>query len=456
MKHIFISCLFFFIILTSFSQTKEDSLFVKQVFTEALGDYEAYENLRYLCKNTAGRICGTQEAAAAVEFTYQTMRNMDFDTVYLQETIVASWKRGEVETGKIISSYGNFDVNVCALGGSPGTGKGGILQEVIEVKDIEELEGLSKSEIKDKIIFFNNPFTNEHFYTFKSYSEVAKNRYYGPSVAAELGAAGVLVRSMTHLTDKSTHTGITKYIDVQNPVPSFAISTYDANILSDLLLKDQNVKVFLESHCELHDDVLSYNVIGEKKGKKNPDRIITVGGHIDAWDNGEGAHDDGVGCIQSIEVARLLFELDIELNNTLRIVMFMDEEMNQRGAKTYASETIFEGEEHYFAFESDRGGFSPLGFSVDADSGFIQNMNVWFGLLYDYGVYRIEEGYSGVDISPLKEHEIPLASLITDSQRYFDYQHAETDVFENVNRRQLQLGSAAMTSFVYFIDKYGY
>lgn len=457
MKYLFLIVFVLSFTLCSAQTSKEDSVIVNSFFSEALSSYEAYNNLEHLCKNIGGRIGGSESAAEAVQFTFEVMQNMDFDTVYLQETKVAVWNRGNTEKGQCFSeNYGNHEINVCALGGSIGTTESGIRKHVLEVNDLEELESLELELVKDKIIFFNKPFNPVHFYTFESYREVARNRYYGPSIASELGAAGVIVRSMTHQIDTTTHTGITKYLEVENAIPSFAISTIDANTLSKTLKQDPNLELYLYSDCSLKDDAISHNVIGEIRGNERAERIITVGGHLDAWDNGEGAHDDGVGCIQSIEVARIFMKLGIKPKNTIRVVMFMDEEMNQRGAETYAKETISLNEEHYFAFESDRGGFSPLGFSVDADSTFIIKVKPWFGLLYEYGVYRIEEGFSGVDIAPLKDHNIPLAALITDSQRYFDYQHAESDVFEAVNRREMQLGSAAMTSFIYFIDKYGY
>jgi hypothetical protein len=446
------------VVVNVFSQSSQkDSLVVKQIFSEALNDYTSYKNLEYLCKNTAGRIGGSTQAATAVDYTFQLMKNMPFDTVYLQACKVACWKRGEKESGKIISEFlGACSINICALGASPSTGSDGISSTVIEVSDLDELKKLDPEVVKGKIVFFNKPFNQEHFYTFKSYSEVSKSRFMGPVTAGEMGAVAVIVRSMTNILSDNVHTGITKNIDVVNPIPSFAISTNDAEKLAHQLKSDKNLKIFLLSFCELFDDVTSYNVIGEIRGTTYPERIISVGGHLDAWDLGQGAHDDGVGCMQSVEVARIFFKLNIRPQNTIRVIMFMDEEMNQRGGKAYASEIINQGEQHYFAFESDRGGFSPLGFSIDADSSFLEKTNLWFGLLYDYGIYRIEKGYSGVDIFPLKKYNIPLAALITDSQRYFDYQHANSDVFETVNRREMQLGSASIASFVYFIDTYGY
>lgn len=437
-------------------QNTEDSIIVKSLYSEALCSFESYNNLEYLCTKIGGRICGSPEAAAAVEFTYQIMLQMPFDTVYLQQTKVASWKRGEQEQGRIISPvYGQRDIHVCAMGGSVGTGFPGISSQVIEVRDIESLLKINPKDIKGKIVFFNAPFNQEYYYTFRAYGENASSRVHGASEAAPLGAVAVIVRSLTHSTDTFTHTGIMRYKDPEIAIPSFAISTTDADILSAWLKQDDQIMLYLESHCYQIDDVPSYNVIGEIKGSVFPESIITVGGHLDAWDNGQGAHDDGGGCMQSIEVARLFFAIGYHPQHTVRIVMFMDEEMNQRGAKTYASDTICIGEQHYFALESDRGVFTPTGFSIDGDSLFYSKVESWIEMLKPYGIWQLEKGYSGVDIHPLKTRQAQLAALITDSQRYFDYQHADSDTFDKVNRREMQLGSATMAAFVYFIDKYG-
>jgi len=439
------------------SHPKEDSVIFKQFFHSALSGYEAYNNLEYLCKKFSGRLAGTPEAAGAVDFTHSIMRNMNFDTVYSQSTIVENWRRGNAEKGEIISKhYGNKRVRVCALGKSIGTGFPGLSKNVIEIADIDELKNTLSEKIEGKIVFFNKPFSVEHYNTFISYGEVASSRYHGAFEAAIKGASAVIVRSLTHAIDTFPHTGSMEYRDDVVKIPAFAISTSDANILSGLLKKDPQLLLYLESHCHGLKESVSYNVIGEIKGSEFPDKIITVGAHLDSWDITEGAHDDGAGCIQSIEVARLFFELDIKPRHTIRIVMFMDEEMGQRGARTYSDSKRATDEEHYFALESDRGGFTPRGFSIDADSAFFDSIGLWKDLFKIYGMYEFDKGYSGVDISFLKKYNIPLVALSTDMQRYFDYQHSASDTFETVNHRELQLGSAAIAAFVFFIDKYGY
>jgi carboxypeptidase Q len=458
MKHLF-SLLGFVVVLNIQAQTtSSDTAMTVAFFNEALSSRIAYEQLEYLCIHTAGRICGSPQAAAAVEYTYQLMLDMPFDTVYKQPTMVTTWRRGEKEKCRVLSdTYGQFDAHVCALGGSVGTGYEGILANVVTVDNIEQLKAMKPSQIKGKIVYFNKPFTPIHFNTYRSYGEGAQARVNGAWEAGEMGAVAVVIRSLTHSIDTFPHTGITRYRNPDIKIPAFAISTADAEILDRWLKNDPELKLYLESHCSQSEDVQSFNVIGEIRGSEFPERIITVGGHLDSWDLGHGAHDDGVGCIHSIEVARLFFALDIKPRNTIRIVMFMDEEMNQRGGQTYASTTITDGEQHYFALESDRGGFTPHGFSLDGDSAFYAAVESWFGILELYGIWQLPKGFSGVDITPLKkQYGTPLAAIVPDTQRYFDYQHSGADTFDKVNHREMQLGSAAMAVFVYFIDKYGY
>ncbi len=458
MKYI-LSLLGFILVFNIHAQTtSSDTAITVAFFNEALSSRIAYEQLEYLCVHTAGRICGSPQAAAAVEYTYQIMLDMPFDTVYKQPTMVTTWRRGKKEQCRILSEvYGQFDARVCALGGSVGTGPEGILSQVLVVENVEQMKTLKPSEVKGKIVYFNKPFTPTHFNTYESYGEGANARVNGAWEAGEMGAIAVIIRSLTHSIDTFPHTGITRYRNPDKKIPAFAISTADAELLDKWLAADPDLMLYLESHCTQSEDVQSFNVIGEIWGSEFPERIITVGGHLDAWDLGQGAHDDGVGCIHSIEVARLFFALKIKPRNTIRIVMFMDEEMNQRGAQTYATEVISPGEQHYFALESDRGGFTPQGFSVDGDSAFYAAVNSWYGILELYGIWQLTKGFTGVDISPLKKHYgIPLAAIVTDSQRYFDYQHSGADTFDKVNHREMQLGSAAMAVFVYFIDKYGY
>ncbi|HNW74984.1 MAG TPA: M20/M25/M40 family metallo-hydrolase, partial [Bacteroidales bacterium] len=276
----------------------------------------------------------------------------------------------------------------------------------------------------------------------------------GALYAAKYGAIGVIVRSATLSHDDYPHTGIQHYADSVMRIPAVAVSTNGADSLSAWLKVDRRLRLFIRTTCMELPETGSFNVIAEIKGTVHPEKIIAFGGHIDAWDLGQGAHDDGAGVVQTMEVLRLFKQLQIKPANTLRLVVFMDEEYAQRGAAAYASAVGIKNELHIAAIESDRGGFTPQGFSIDATDKQVDLIRRWQPLLEPYGFWSFAKGGSGVDIGPLKKYGFPLIALVTDSQRYFDYQHAGSDTFDKISPRELQLGSAGIASLVYLIDKY--
>jgi hypothetical protein len=255
--------------------------------------------------------------------------------------------------------------------------------------------------------------------------------------------------------DKNPHTGSMTYLDSNNRIPAAAISTKDAHDLSLALKKNELIELSIELSCQQHDDVISYNVIGEIKGTEFPEEIILVGGHLDSWDIGEGAHDDGAGVVQSLQVLETFKKLEILPRRTLRCVMYMNEENGNRGGKHYAEMVKKSGEKHLFALESDRGGFTPRGFSIDGTKLQLEYLQSFKKLFEPYQIHLFNKGYSGVDIGPLKNGKLCLVGLVPDSQRYFDYHHSKADVFENVHKRELELGASAISSIVYLVDKYG-
>ena len=451
MKKIAFSLLLSLFLLNSGWSQEEN---VAAIFSNALNSEIAYENLGILCEIAEGRISGSPAAAAAVEFTRQIMENMDVDSVYLQEVMVPNWKRGEPEAARIISRFsGNTDLNVIALGLSVGTGPSGLSAGVIEVQSLQELERLGHENVEGKIVFFNRPFDQTHYNTFAGYSGAVDQRVHGPARAADLGAVAAVVRSVTTACHDYPHTGVTRFREDDENIPAFAVSPVGADILSRNLLIDPELRLYLMNTSYRLPDVLSYNVIGEIRGRVYPEQIITVGGHLDSWDNSQGAHDDGAGCMQSIDVLRIFNELEIRPKRTIRAVMFMDEEIMQRGGRKYALDAFEKNERHYFAIESDRGAFTPGGFSIDASDERVKAIQTLLPYFTPYGIHEIAEGYSGVDIQFLKDYfDMALAGLVTDTQRYFDLHHAATDTFDKVNRREMQLGTAAMTSLIYLID----
>jgi hypothetical protein len=448
--------LFLTIIPLAGSGQDKDSLVVSSIFKEALTSREAYENLRYLCKDCKGRIAGTPEAAKAVEFTRQVMLDMDLDSVYLQKLMVKRWVRGQVEHCRIISAmFGSEDLTVTGLGLSVGTTDVGLTAGVIEVNGIEDLERIGTKAIKGKIVFFNKPMDPSLLNTFRAYGGAASQRTRGASRAAPYGAVAAIVRSLTTALDDHPHTGVMYYKEGADRIPAVAVSTMGAELLSAWLKEDPELQMHLVSNCKNMPEVRSYNVIGEIRGTDYPEQIITVGGHLDAWDNSEGAHDDGAGCIQAMEVLRLYKSLGIKPKRTVRAVMFMDEEIAQRGGKKYAALAELRNENHYVALESDRGGLLPRGFGIGTTGARLENMLALKKYFSPYGITEFKPGGGGVDIAPLKKFGTPLISFVPDPQRYFDYHHSPNDTFEQVNIRELQMGSAAIASLLYLIDRLG-
>ncbi|MBK9390771.1 MAG: M20/M25/M40 family metallo-hydrolase [Bacteroidetes bacterium] len=425
---------------------------IKSIFDAALTDQTAYRNLEYLCKNTKGRLPGSPAAAEAVEYTRQELIKAGADTVWLQRVPVPHWERGFEECKAVSSIFGVTDLSISTLGFSVGTTEDGIIAGVIEVKDFDELKKLGKQKIEGKIVFFNRAADNTLVNTFAAYGGAVSQRTQGASEASKFGAAAVIVRSATNALDDFPHTGVTRYADEVTKIPAVAVSTIDAELLSKWLRRDPATRISLISTCMNYPDTWSYNVIGEIKGSLKPNEYITNGGHLDAWDITEGAHDDAGGCVQAIEMIRLYKTLNIKPKRTVRAVMFMNEEMSGTGGRGYASEASAKGEVHYAAIESDRGVMSPRGFGFEADGERLeklQSLAKWFA---PYNIRDFDKGGSGSDISPLRPSGTLLIGYIPDVQRYFYYHHSANDTFDKVNIRELQMGSAASAALVYLID----
>ncbi len=453
--HLFIPL--FFLVLVSSAQSDAD--YIKKIYKNALTDGHSYEWLDYLSNEIGGRLSGSLNAEYAVEYTKSELEKLGLDRVWLQPVMVPKWVRGNPEFGYIETAPGKtISVNICALGGSVSTPAQGVKAEVIEVNGIQELKALDSNLVKGKIVFFNRPMQADLIHTFEAYGGCVDQRYNGAEEAGKLGAVATIVRSMNLRLDDLPHTGAMSYgkTPVSKRISSSAISTNDAEKLSGMLKIDPSIKLFIKQNCRQLKDVLSYNVIGEIKGSEFPNEIITVGGHLDSWDLGDGSHDDGAGCVQSMDVLRLLQNSGIKPKRTIRVVLFMNEENGLRGGKAYAKEASLKEENHIFALESDSGGFTPRGFTFDGPDYKVDQIFEWKPLFEPYLIHYFKKGGSGADIGPLKKSTNVLAGLRPDSQRYFDHHHAANDTFDAVNKRELELGAATMTSLVYLIDKYGF
>jgi len=289
-----------------------------------------------------------------------------------------------------------------------------------------------------------------------AYGDAVRYRGAGPSRAARYGALGVIVRSMSESTDNYPHTGSTNYNDSFPKIPAVAVGLQDADWLSDAL-KSGSVTVSMKTNGHFLPDTIGHNVIAELKGSEFPDEYITIGGHLDSWDPAEGAHDDGTGVVQTIEVLRVFKTLGYHPKHTIRFVLFANEENGTRGGRKYAEEAKAKGEKHIFALESDEGGFTPRGFGFTGpDEKFRKIVNWSASLLAPYGATEVARGGGGSDIESLSATQnTPLGSITPDSQRYFDIHHTRNDVFENVNKRELELGAVNIAGLIYLIDKYG-
>lgn len=439
------------ILLTGLKAQEPDKV-LKSIFDEALTDRTAYNNLEYLCKHTKGRIAGSSAAEKAVEFARQTLVSAGADTVWLQKVPVPHWVRGNEKCTVSSQINGKKDLAITALGLSVGTDKKGITAQIIEVHDFDELKTLGSQNIQGKIVFFNRPFDNKLISSFAAYGGAVSQRVAGPSQASRYGAAGVIVRSMTQSLDNFPHTGVTSYSEGVNKIPAVAVSTLDADLLSKWLKSDPSLSVNLVSTCVNLPDTTSFNVIGEIYGSAKRNEYITVGGHLDAWDITEGAIDDGGGCMQSVELIRMYKKLGIKPKRTIRVVLFMNEEMTGTGGKGYAEAAKKKGEIQYAALETDAGVMTPLGFGFGADGARLDSLKTLASRFVPYNIKDFTKGGGGSDISPLKPLGTLLISLNPESERYFWYHHCANDTFEQVNIRELQLGSAAIASLIYLVD----
>lgn len=442
-----------------FSQQHDDhSAFVKDIFDRALQDSRSYPWLESLCFDVGHRLSGSLGAEKAVRWAKSVMDTIGLDSVWLQPVMVPHWERGAPELVRLNRRGGPINLPALALGGSVPTPENGIQADVVEITSWDSLDVLGRTGVlQGKIVFYNRPMASTHIHTFRAYGGAVDQRVQGPSRAAKYGAVAVLVRSMGFKIDDFPHTGTLVYDSAHVLIPAAAISTRAAEQLHEVIRRDGRANVFIKLNCRTLPDALSYNVIGEIRGFERPNDIIVVGGHLDSWDVGHGAHDDGAGCVQSMDVLHLLKLTGYMPRKTIRCVLFMNEENGLRGGIEYARFASSGLEQHVFALESDAGGFAPRGFSFDAlpdvlESRFRQAQKLAH-LLEPYGIHEWTTGGSGADIGPLK----PLGGLLCgyrpDSQRYFDYHHSAADVFEAVNKRELELGAAAMAALVYLMDQ---
>ena len=443
---------------TLFAQSA-DSIMIRKMMNEILLNGKAYSNLYTLCKTVGQRLSGSLGMYKGEQWGLKALKEAGADNAYLQECMVPHWVRGKKEEAGFRTKKRSADpkFNVLAIGNSMGTGDKGVLAKVIEVKNYAELEK-RKDEVKGKIVFFNYPFNKTLLRG--AYGDAVRYRGGGASAAAKYGAVAVIVRSVTGAYDDNPHTGALRYNDSFPKIPAVAISTMGADNLSKYLKGNYaNADFFIRTNCMMLADTIGHNVIGEIRGTEFPDEIITIGGHLDSWDPGEGASDDGTGLVQSIEILRCFKAIGYKPKRTIRIVLFANEENGGRGAAKYADEAKANKEKHVMAMESDGGAEYPRGFACGMTKAQFEKVKEWKKYFEPLDADKFsfnEGGGGGADIGPLMTNfKTPQFGLNTTGQRYFDLHHSAIDVFENVNSQELHLGALVMATMVYLVDQYG-
>ncbi len=437
-------------VLVPLCAQKDETETIKSIYTHALTQQQGYAWLKKLT-DIGGRLAGSAEANQAVQEFQKVCDSLGF-TTFLQEVTVPHWVRGPKETAYYTLNGKRYEVAICALGGSVATPEKGLQAEVVEITSFEQLEAMT-DELEGKIAFYNIPMNPAFINTFYAYGSAVKQRYVGALEASKKGAIGVVARSLSSSINPYPHTGSMTYADAERQIPACAISTRHAEQLSKELEKNPTLSFHFKMAPEYRDSVTSYNLVAEWKGSEKPDEVIVIGGHVDSWDLGTGAHDDGAGCIHSLEAVWLLQQLNLMPKRTVRVVFFMNEEFGLNGAKEYARLSKKDKVNHVIAIESDAGGFSPRGISMVAPEDLKERIRGLRHYLEPYGLHEFSENGSGADISQLKTDKLVMIGLRPDSHRYFEVHHSSQDVLARVNARELEMGSATLAALIYLLDK---
>lgn len=446
--------LFLTLLLLNVAAQKDDSLMLRRIYDYYLTKSSCYANLRELTQSIGGRLSGSPQAAKAVDWAKKAMYAAGADTVLLQPCMVPHWVRGKQEICRVATAK-PLDLHCVALGSSVGTGAKGLNAGVIEVKSFEELEQLGRSKLEGKVVFYNVPFDQSKIHPGSAYREVGKFRVLGASHAAKYGAVAMLVRSLSSVNDDVPHTGNMHYDTsiCKTKIPALALGCVSADRLSAALKQQGELKVYVETHCQTLPDVLSYNVVGQINGSEKPNEFLIAGGHLDSWDTGEGAHDDGAGVVQSIEALAAFKQLGIRPKHSIRAVAFMNEENGLRGGDAYAKFAEEKKEKHLAALETDAGGFVPRSIGVDSTQGLYNLVVTFKDLFQPYLLENITRGGGGADLRSLQKNGVPCIGFDPDGQRYFDIHHTAEDTFDKVNKRELELGAGAIGGLLYLMDK---
>lgn len=418
----------------------------RQIIDAEMREGKVYELLVDLCDTAGHRLSGSAGAERAVRWGLDTFEELGFPT-RRHSVMVPKWVRGAPERVEMTEPY-ELSLAALALGGSIDTPENGIEAEVLVVGDFDELKRRA-DDAKGRIVLFNKRMGDDGQGGYVSYGQAVGQRTRGAIEAAKVGAVGSLIRSVGTANWRLPHTGMMRYEDGVTKIPHAAISGEDANLIARKSALGERVRVRMKLDCRTLGEVPSANVIGEFLGREKPHEVVVIGGHLDSWDVGQGAHDDGVGVVSCIEAIRLLKSLGLQPRRTIRVILFMNEENGTAGGNAYATDFAEQMPYHVAAIEMDSGGFQPLGFGITAGEGGVERMQIVSPWLRGIEAPAISAGGGGVDIGPMRAYGVPLLGLRNDTTHYFDYHHTPADTPDKVNPTELRRCAAAIAVMAY-------
>jgi carboxypeptidase Q len=420
---------------------EDDARQAARIVAAARGQGQAFEMLEHLTDRIGPRLSGSRGAEEAVRWTTERLAGMGV-RAWTEPVRVPHWVRGE-EHGEVLTPSAHALV-LTALGGSAATPEGGVTAEVVEVTSLDALRALPEAAVAGRIVMFNHDMSVP-----SDYGRLAQLRSRGPAEAGRRGAVAALVRSLGTLSARLPHTGATNFGESGTPIPAAALAAEDADLLHRLLASRAPVRVKLTLTCRTLEDVESANVLAEIRGRERPDEVVLIGAHLDSWDLGTGAIDDGAGVAMVMETLRLLKTLGLTPRRTVRGVLFMNEENGLHGARAYAATHAAELPLHVAAMESDSGAGAPSGLSARVGPGGLDRVKELALLTQAVSATDVEEGGGGADLIPLIPAGVPQIGLRHDSREYFHWHHTRADTLDKVDPGLLAAGAARMAVLAY-------
>lgn len=433
--------------------SKQYAVAAKTIIDATMAKNDAWRKMEELCDGIGHRLSGSNDLGRALVWAVETMNMDGQENVHIESVMVPHWARG-IESATMVDPR-EVKLSMLGLGLSVGTPKDGITAPVVVITNEDDLEKV-KDHIAGKIVLFNNPMPPYDMDAGSHYGTAVRFRGKGPSLVAKHGAVACLIRSVTARSLRTPHTGMTRYEEGVKKIPAAAISVEDAEMIARLTNAGKVVRVTLKMNAHQHEDVVSGNVIGELRGTTWPEQVVVIGGHIDSWDVGQGAHDDGGGCIAAMEAINVLRKLGMKPKRTIRVVLWTNEENGLAGAKQYVHDHEKELSSHVAAIETDSGTFAPQGFGVECEDTAKQAVAAKqladiLRTLEPLGMKKAEEGFSGADVGPMKSAGVPLLGLMVEGSKYFDYHHTQADTLDKIDPKDLSQCVAAMAATAYIL-----